>query len=53
MKAQHETHMYGCDGVSTKDGDVVMLEYQAFQKAHVMANIDAKIKFADSDPLIH
>ncbi|KAJ6648090.1 hypothetical protein Bhyg_03315 [Pseudolycoriella hygida] len=45
MKVQRETHTYNFGGVKTNDGKVVMLEFQAFQKLHVIAEIDTKIRF--------
>lgn len=45
MKVQRESHTYGYSGVKTADGNVVMLEFQAFEKLHVTADMDTKIKF--------
>ena len=45
LKVQREAHTYVKGGVKTKDGNVVMLEFQAFQKQHVIADADTKIQF--------
>lgn len=45
MKVQRESHTFVKAGVKTDDGNVVMLEFQAFQKQHVVEGSDTKIIF--------
>lgn len=45
MKVQRESKAYSCSGLKTKDGNVVMLEFETFEKTHVVADCKPKIKF--------